>query len=78
MKRNSECLGRNIMEAKVIVYNVVIKPGRVFSALLALLHGFLSYHGRVYVRNCHHYSESGKGRCSSLHGIIVPREMGSP
>lgn len=28
------------MEAKVIVYNVVIKPGRVFSALLALLHGF--------------------------------------
>lgn len=33
-------LGGNIMEAKVIVYNVVIKPGRVFSALLALLHGF--------------------------------------
>lgn len=39
-QKNSECLGRNIMEAKVIVYNIVIKPGRVFSALLALQHGF--------------------------------------
>lgn len=39
-QKTSECLGRNIMEAKVIVYNVLIKPGRVFSALLALRHGF--------------------------------------
>lgn len=39
-KKNYESLDRNIMEEKVIVYNVVIKPGRVFSALLALLHGF--------------------------------------
>lgn len=28
------------MEAKLIAYNVVIMPGRAFSALVALLHGF--------------------------------------